>query len=155
MALPYQPRLGSIVLCDFRGMIEPEMVKRREVVVIARHKRNSQLVTVVPLSSTEPERIEMYHHKLSNKSRPDGDPTKTIWAKCDMVYTLCLERLDMHYTSTRRGGRQSVRMKLSHDDLAAIRSCVALALELGHNTAVPVRDFESGSVTTLNQPETA
>jgi uncharacterized protein YifN (PemK superfamily) len=62
-------------------MIAPEMVKRREVVVIARHKRNSQLVTVVPLSATEPERPEAYHHQLAKDPRPDGDPTKTIWAK--------------------------------------------------------------------------
>lgn len=154
MPLTYQPRVGAVVLCDFHGMIEPEMIKRREVVVIAIHKRNSKLVTVVPLSATEPERPEAYHHKLTKDPRPNGDPTKTIWAKCDMVYTLCLDRMDMHYTSSRRGGRQSVRVQLPPDDLAAIRRCVAVALNLADNEGVPARGFESGSVTALNQPET-
>ena len=153
MPLPFQPRQGAVVLCDFRGMIEPEMVKRREVVVIARHKHNGQLVTVVPLSATEPERPETYHYRLSKDPRPDGDPTKTIWAKCDMVYTLCLERLDMHYTRTRRGARQSVRVQLPPEDIAAIRLCVAAALQLTDNRGVPARGLESGSATALNQPE--
>lgn len=153
MALQYQPRLGAVVLCDFQGMIAPEMVKRREVVVIARHKRNSQLVTVVPLSATEPERPEAYHHQLAKDPRPDGDPTKTIWAKCDMIYTVCLERLDTHYTRSRRGGRQSVTVQLPPSELAAIKQCVAVALQIINNVAVPERGLESGSATALNQPE--
>jgi uncharacterized protein YifN (PemK superfamily) len=139
MALQFQPRLGAIVLCDFRGMIEPEMVKRRDVVVIARHPHNSQLVTVIPLSTTAPSRPEAYHHQLTKNPRPDGDQTATVWAKCDMLYTLCLERLDTHYTRTRRGGRQSLRIQLPSDDFAAIRRCVAVALNLIDNEIVPAR----------------
>lgn len=133
MSLPFQPRVGAVVRCDFRGMIEPEMVKMRDVVVIARHRRNPKLVTVVPLSASQPIRPEPYHHELPKDPRPDGDSMRPIWAKCDMLYTVSLERLDTHYTRTQRGGRQSVTVLLSPDDLAAIRRGVAAALNLSDN----------------------
>ena len=54
MALAFQPRPGTVVMCDFAGYVLPEMVKVRPVVVIARNRKNRQLVTVVPLSTTAP-----------------------------------------------------------------------------------------------------
>jgi len=133
VTLLYQPRAGAVVRCDFRGMIEPEMVKLRDVVVLMPHKQNRQLVTVVPLSTTPPTPPQLYHHELTKDPRPDGDTMRSVWAKCDMVYTVSLERLEMHYTRTRRGGRQSVKVQLSHDDFIAIRRCVAIALHLSDN----------------------
>lgn len=49
MPLKFQPRERSVIMCDFRGYEEPEMVKKRPVVVIARNRHNGKLVTVVPL----------------------------------------------------------------------------------------------------------
>ena len=152
MALSFQPRAGAVVRCDFRGMIEPEMLKMRDVVVLAQHKQNSRLVTVVPLSASAPERPQPYHHELPHDPRPDGDSMRPIWVKRDMVYTLSLERLEMHYTRTRRGGRQSVRVQLPPADFAAIRRCVAIALNLADNQGVPTWGIESGSATASNQP---
>lgn len=152
MAIHFQPRAGSVVRCDFRGMIEPEMVKMRDVVVIAQHKCNPKLVTIVPLSATQPNRPEPFHYQLPKDPRPDGDSMHPIWAKCDMIYTVCLERLEMHYTRTRRGGRQSVKAQITPDDLIAIRQCVASALHLSDNGIVPARGYESGSAPALNQP---
>lgn len=88
------------------------MVKMRDVVVLSQHKQNSRLVTVVPLSASAPDRPQPYHHELPKDPRPDGDCMHPIWAKGDMVYTVSLERLEMHYTRTRRGGRQTVRVQL-------------------------------------------
>ena len=139
--------------CDFRGMIEPEMVKMRDVVVIAPHKQNSKLVTVIPLSATAPSRPQPYHHQLPKDPRPDGDAMRPIWAKCDMIYTVSLERLEMHYTRSRRGGRQSIKVQLPKDDFAAIQHCIAFALNLADNKGVPIWGFESDSATALNQPE--
>lgn len=152
MTLPFQPRAGAVVRCDFRGMIEPEMLKMRDVVVLAQHKQNARLVTVIPLSASAPERPQPYHHELPKDPRPDGDSMHPIWAKCDMVYTVSLERLEMHYTRTRRGGRQSVRVQLPPADFAAIRRCVAIALHLADNEGVPTWGIESGSATASNQP---
>jgi uncharacterized protein YifN (PemK superfamily) len=130
MALLYQPRLGSVVQCDFAGMVVPEMVKKRDVVVIARNKHNNHLVTVVPLSTTAPARVEDYHHKLERNLRVDGDPNAEVWVKCDMLYTVSLERLSLYYTRSRRGGRQTVQMYVSTADFHAIQAAVAAALGL-------------------------
>lgn len=145
MALPFQPRVGSVIRCDFRGMIEPEMLKMRNVVVIAKHPRNPRLVTVVPLSASQPTRPEPYHYELPKDPRPNGDSMHPIWAKCDMIYTVSLERLEMHYTRTRRGGRQSVSVMLPPTDIAAIRQGVAAALHLSDNVGAPAKGTESGS----------
>lgn len=145
MPIKFQPRVGAVVRCDFRGMIAPEMVKMRDVVVIAKHPHNSQLVTVVPLSASQPTTPAAYHHELPNDPRPDGDSMRPIWAKCDMIYTVSLERLEMHYTRTRRGGREFQKVALPTRDIAAIRDCVARYLNLTHNGNVPARGFESGS----------
>lgn len=40
MPLKFQPRERSVIMCDFRGYEEPEMVKKRPVVVIARNRHN-------------------------------------------------------------------------------------------------------------------
>ncbi|MFX1768094.1 type II toxin-antitoxin system PemK/MazF family toxin [Paraburkholderia sp. A1RI-2L] len=130
MPLLYQPRLGSVVQCDFAGMVVPEMVKKRDVVVIARNKHNNHLVTVVPLSTTAPARVEDYHHKLERNLRVDGDPNTEVWVKCDMLYTVSLERLSLYYTRSRRGGRQTVQMYVSTADFQAIQAAVAAALGL-------------------------
>ena len=64
MPLTFQPKPRTVVYCDFAGYIEPEIVKRRPVVVLATHKRNSKLVAVVPLSTTKPDPVEAHHHRL-------------------------------------------------------------------------------------------
>ncbi|KAA0178860.1 hypothetical protein FX016_23310 [Cupriavidus gilardii] len=130
MALQHQPSLFSIVQCDFDGMVAPEMVKKRDVVVIAKHKHNSKLVTVVPLSTTAPLRPEAYHHRLERNYRPGGDPATVVWAKCDMVYTVSTDRLSLYHTRTRRGGRQYVVPKLSIADGEAVMRGVCAALGL-------------------------
>lgn len=133
MALKFQPRAGQVVRCDFRGMIEPEMIKIRDVVVLARHKHNSRLVSVIPLSTTAPKPPQPYHHLLSKDPSPDGTNMHDVWAKCDMVYTVSTERLEMHYTRTRRGDRESEKVFLPTVDFEAIKKCVAIALGLPHN----------------------
>jgi uncharacterized protein YifN (PemK superfamily) len=150
MSLPYQPRASYVVMCDFTGFVAPEMVKYRDVVVLAPNKQNNKLVTVVPLSTTPPKTVERHHHLLASNPRPHGDQLEQVWAKCDMVYTVALARLDSYFTHTRRGGRQTVNSKVSATDFAAIRAGVAFALNLGDNQAVPVRGLESSSVSALN-----
>ncbi|MGN7442685.1 type II toxin-antitoxin system PemK/MazF family toxin, partial [Pseudomonas lactis] len=54
MALLYQPKEGSVLICDFRGYEVPEIIKIRPVIVIRKHRTNKLLVTVVPLSTINP-----------------------------------------------------------------------------------------------------
>lgn len=123
MALLYQPRPGEVVMCDFHGYVPPEMVKRRPVVVLARNRRNRLLVTVVPLSTTEPTPLEPYHHLLPQSPAPNAQGV-ACWAKCDMVATVALARLDR----CKAGRGRYVTPALPAADLAAIRAGVAIAL---------------------------
>lgn len=134
MTLRYQPTEGEVVKCDFDKMatIPPEMVKSRDVIVIAQHKHNRRLVTVVPLSTTEPKPERAYHYRMPKNPRPGAEAT-TVWAKCDMIYTVSTERLNSFYTKTRRQSRQPTPINLSTDDFAAIKKRVAIALGFTDN----------------------
>lgn len=127
MATLYQPRPGNVVMCDYRGFVVPEMVKVRPVVVIARNRRNRRLVTVVPLSTTEPNSLEDHHHALANNPLP-GREAISCWAKCDMLTTVSLGRLDRYKVGR---GQYAVPM-LPGDEFAAILRAVAKALDLTH-----------------------
>lgn len=132
MPLLYQPRPGAVIMCDFRGYVVPEMVKVRPVVVIARNRKNRQLVTVVPLSTTQPTALEDYHHELSANPLP-GKAGIRCWAKCDMIATVALDRLDRYKIA--RG--QFVVPMLPATDFDGIRVGVAKALNLTHIGIVP------------------
>lgn len=128
MPLHFQPKPRSVVMCDFVGFIAPEMIKVRPVVILARHKHNRNLVTVVPLSTTEPTKIEDHHHELSTNPLPDK-PHTSCWAKCDMVATVSLVRLDRYHI----GRNQYVVPEVNAIDFVAIKAGVASALQLTDN----------------------
>ncbi|GAA0770510.1 type II toxin-antitoxin system PemK/MazF family toxin [Actinomadura yumaensis] len=125
MALAFQPRPGTVVMCDFAGYVLPEMVKVRPVVVIARNRKNRQLVTVVPLSTTAPNNMEDHHHQLSANPLP-GKAAVVCWAKCDMIATVSLSRLDRYQVAR----RQFVAPAISQADFKAIQAAVINALGL-------------------------
>jgi len=125
MPLNFQPRPGTVVMCDFVGYVVPEMVKVRPVVVVARNRKNRQLVTVVPLSTTAPDKLEDHHHELSANPLP-GKGHVTCWAKCDMIATVSLSRLDRYKTAH----RTYETPKLPDADFQAIRRAIASALGL-------------------------
>jgi len=127
MPLQFQPRPGQVVMCDFSGYVVPEMVKVRPVVVIARNRKNRQLVTVVPLSTTPPDALEDHHHQLAANPLP-GRERITCWAKCDMVATVSLVRLDRYKV----GRRQFVVPTLPKADFDPI--CVGVLNALGLTT---------------------
>jgi uncharacterized protein YifN (PemK superfamily) len=130
MALSYQPPVGAVVMCDFSGNAVPEMVKIRPVVVIARNRHNNKLVSVVPLSTTPPSPLTAYHHALAENPMPGGQDIP-CWAKCDMIATVALYRLDRIMAGRQRdGSRIYVVPKITDDALGAIRACVRFALHL-------------------------
>ncbi len=128
MTLLYQPAARSVVICDFAGFVLPEMIKIRPVVVIAKHKHNEHLVTIVPLSTTAPRRLEAYHHAFMVNPLPDKVKL-SCWAKCDMVATVSLSRLDRYKQP--RG--KFIVPQISEADFEALKTCVASALNLRHN----------------------
>jgi mRNA interferase MazF len=114
-------------MCDFsNGFEPPEIVKVRPVVVLS--KSHHQLVSVVPISRTEPNPIEWWHHEMDPRSFPrELGHFERRWAKCDIIMTVAFWRLDRI-----KGGKHPAtgkRIYVSHtvlpSDLAAIRKAVA------------------------------
>lgn len=128
MVLLYQPKEGSVLMCDFGGSVDPEMVKVRPVIVLARNRSNKKLVTIVPLSTTKPFVMESHHHELSINPLPDNHNTP-CWAKCDMVATVSLTRLDRLKVRTGKGREYMVPV-VSTKDFDAVKHCVVSALRL-------------------------
>lgn len=128
MPLSFHPGPGAIVICDFsEGFRQPEMVKVRPVVVISPRRRIAQLVTVVPLSSTPPALVEPWHYRLPPGVYPPA--RGPIWAKCDMVQTVGLARLD-RVKAKIQGQRVYQAFQLGEAELAAILAGVRAALGL-------------------------
>lgn len=93
--LRFQPKSGSVIYCDYKGFISPEMIKKRPVIVISKHKHNSKLVAVVPISTSEPSTILSHHIKMEEAFCENHLSGKKSWVKCDMINVVCLDRLDL------------------------------------------------------------
>ncbi|MDC9606373.1 type II toxin-antitoxin system PemK/MazF family toxin [Xenorhabdus griffiniae] len=130
MGLKYQPKVGSVLMCDFKGLIVPEIVKIRPVVVIARHRRNNKLVTVVPVSTTEPMPVFDYHYELSENPIPENEQIR-CWVKCDMIMTVSTERLDRIKVRTWQG-RNYIDPRLSNDEMGQIKNAVLHGIGMSH-----------------------
>ena len=133
MPLTFHPHPGMVLICDFNtGFKAPEMIKRRPVVVISpRPRRSNQLCTIVPLSTTAPNPVEPFHHRMDPKSLPGKLARKETWAKCDMMATVALTRLDRVMVGKEPSGKRIfVADPVTSDDLKAIRRGVMTALGL-------------------------
>jgi uncharacterized protein YifN (PemK superfamily) len=127
--IAFYPHPGNILICDFStGFQPPEMVKVRPTIVISPHRRTSGLITVVPLSSTEPVPMLPWHVLLPVGVYPPA--RGLMWAKCDVVVTVALARLDRVRTKGPQGQRIYSMPVLPEATLAAVRGGVKAALGL-------------------------
>ncbi len=130
--LRYHPETGTILICDFRGMEAPEMVKRRPVIVVSpRLRRRSGLCTVVPMSTTPPEPPRAWHYRL-RLDRPLPRPYDAThhWVKADMVYTVSFSRLRLPFKRKSNGAREYDVRVLDDADMRRVRECMLHALGL-------------------------
>ena len=137
MRLLFHPEIGTIVICDFRGFVEPEMVKKRPAVVISpRLRYRDDLCTIVPLSTTEPRTIMPYHYKLKlDKPLPSPYDSGFHWVKGDMLATVSFDRLSLPFNGKDANGKRRYITRAVKDiDLCNIRKCVLNALALSHLT---------------------
>lgn len=142
MGIDYHPAVGEALWCDYKG-IEPEMVKRRLVVVVSpKATQRYHLTTVVPISSTAPEIIKPWHVKLSRDPYPKGDKPE-LWVKCDMLNVVCFERL-LGYHTRWAGKRQYHKMQVSLPELQAIRQGILISLGLNHPQTPNTTAIEQG-----------
>lgn len=133
MALSHHPNIGDVLVCEFPGCLEePEMIKRRPVVVISRQlPGRPKLCTVVPLSTTAPHPVQKYHFEVATPDVPKPFDSPTKWVKGDMVYTLSIERMARFKVVNKTTGQRSyVTCRLSLDDLKAVKECIRHGLSL-------------------------
>lgn len=130
MALQFHPEPGTLVICDFRGFILPEMVKPRLCVVISPRRRSgAALCTVVPLSCTAPDPKENFHHLLKiDPPLPPPFCEPEAWVKGDMLYTVSYERLDRPHKKNSGGKREYITRVISVADLRKVRKCIVQGL---------------------------
>ena len=93
--LKFQPKIGSVIYCDYSGFIVPEIIKKRPVIVVSKHKHNSQLLSVVPISTVQPKRIFDYHVEMDLQFCTLYLSGKRSWIKCDMFNVVSLQRLHL------------------------------------------------------------
>lgn len=102
MPIKYPPYSGQFLICDYRGFVEPEMVKRRPVIVISpRDRLGYNLVHVIPLSTTAPIPVQSHHITIAMPPRLVGREIGEMviaefsWAKCDLINTVSFSRLEL------------------------------------------------------------
>lgn len=140
MPLNFHPEPGTILVCDFNGLVVPEMVKRRCVVVISpRFRDRGELCTVVPLSTTDPPRVEPYHMRLRfDPPLPRPYESEYKWVKGDMLYTVRLGRLSLPFCGKDPSGNRIYHQRIvTPAELASIRECVAAGLGISMLTGRP------------------
>ena len=130
--LPYHPKQGEVLRCDYSGLVPPEMDKIRWVVVVSPKFLNRRdLCTVIPLSTTAPTPQEAYHVKLDKDPAPNASGVD-VWAKCDMLMTVSFSRLTAYWDGKTNGRRNYVSLHISALELGKIRGATLAALGLGH-----------------------
>lgn len=134
MSLTLHPNPGTIVICDFTGFVEPEMVKRRPVVVISPRLRNrDDLCTVVPLSTTAPRRISPFHCVIDfSPLMPAPYNAPQMWVKGDMICSVAFARLSLPFAGKDGNGKRIYDVRhVSDDDLKRVTVCVLNGMGLG------------------------
>lgn len=129
MPLNFYPRAGQILVCDFSGFKVPEMVKPRPVIIISpRLPYRSDIVAVVPTSTTAPKHDYPYCYRLSKNYHPSEPAETPVWAKADMLMNLGIYRLN----GFKIGRRKYEFPTLTDDDLQGVKRAVLWGLGVGH-----------------------
>ena len=133
MPLLYYPAPGEIVICRYDDqVIEPEMRKTRPAMVVGpRLRGRGRLVTVVPLSTTEPSEMRDYHCRIVlPQPLPKPFDATVMWAKCDLVSSVSLDRLDRFRQARERdgGARRWTTGRVSPDQLRNVKRAVLAGL---------------------------
>jgi mRNA interferase MazF len=127
MPIKHFPRVGQILICDFSPSFkEPEMVKRRPVLVVADvFKGRGRVLTVVGLSTTAPV-VMPFHMRLPRAALPQ------LQGQTDMIYTVGFHRLDAIQLGTRdqRGKREYFKQRLGRERMRDVYACILHGLNL-------------------------
>jgi uncharacterized protein YifN (PemK superfamily) len=121
----HQPSPGRVVMCDFTFLRKPEMQKeRRAIVVSARSSNATGRCAVVPVSKLRAAIPNPAHYEFTAGAYRFFHKTEPVWAICDHIYTVCLERLWM----VNIGHRPDTSAAISAQHLAEIRKLLGTTL---------------------------
>lgn len=138
MSLQFPVGRRTILLCDYGmgGFRSPEMIKRRPAIVISpRLAHRDNLCSLVPLSGTQPRHATAYVVKIAlEHPLPEPFGERIWWAKCDMLATVALTRLDLFRTKRVDGARSYFHPKVDEETFDSIMTGVLHGLGLGHLT---------------------
>lgn len=127
MAIICHPPQGTILICDFYGFHEPEMVKERPVIVISKPILSRKgLCTIVATSTTDPPVELPMHYKIKITPRlPEPFDAEYRWIKGDMVYAFAFDRFNFPYIKKNRNGKRIYDIRqVTPDQLLKIQECV-------------------------------
>lgn len=94
-----------------------------------------QLCIVVPLSTTRPVPVEAHHHQMDPRSLPGKFAGNETWAKCDMLATVSLDRLDRVMVGKDKSGKRLyVAQPIIPEDFLSIQRGILEAIGLSDLT---------------------
>lgn len=94
LPLKYPPGPGRVVMCDFTHLKKPEMQKERRAIVVSTRAASAVgRCTVVPVSAKRSQKPNTHHYEFAAGSYDFFHSTEPVWAVCDHVYTVSLDRL--------------------------------------------------------------
>lgn len=129
MPISFFPRAGQILVCNYSDFKKPEINKIRPVIVVSpRLPHRSQIVTVVPISTTAPEHDLPFVVRLSKNYHPQEKDELPCWAKCDMIMNIARDRLD----GFKIGRRKWETPEASAEDLTAVQHGMIHGLGMSH-----------------------
>lgn len=116
-------------MCNFKGFVEPEMIKVRPIMVVSpKLPCRSHIVAIVPISLLGPTHDEPYVVRLSKNYHPLEENDLPCWAKCDMITNIGLYRLEGFKLDRRKWATPQA----SAEDLESVRAGVLHGLGV-HN----------------------
>ena len=106
------------------------MVNRRPAIVVSpRLRHRTGLLTVVPLSTSEPERIGDHHCQIELPYSLPNFPETKCWVKADMLATVAFGRLDLFRTDRdHTGKRKYLTPRISEDEFEKVIVSIKAAL---------------------------
>ncbi|CRX68663.1 MULTISPECIES: type II toxin-antitoxin system PemK/MazF family toxin [Stenotrophomonas] len=144
MGLTNHPKPGEIFMCEFpTEYMHGEMIKKRPVIVLNNKiATRPRLVNIVPISMTAPNTVCAHHVDINRMYLPKGlrDQAGARWAKCDMVYTMSIERLELVRAHRGRDGKRVY-------DKGTLPPAVLLAVRIA---AAKCLGVHAGSFTKVN-----
>ena len=139
MPINEHPPCGTILLADFtQGFVEPEMTKRRPVVVVSpKISLRGGLCTVVAISTKPPKFLLSHHYELKALNPPLPPPFHEgpNWIKGDMIISVGFHRLDLIRLGKSQYGKRLYRFDLlPASEMREIRRCMLSSLGLSNLT---------------------